>query len=200
MENAYVGMVAGLLILLASMASVEFGLSVALIEIAFGVVAGNFLGLHTTPWLDFLASFASIVLTFLAGAEVDVPLMREKLKESVVIGGISFAAPFFGAWAFCQFVLGWSLQASQLTGVALSTTSLAVVYAVLVETGLTAHPTGKLIMAATFVTDFGTAAALRLLFIPPNWWLLAFVAVSVAIIVGMPALHPWFFARYGNRA
>ena len=199
MENAYVGMVAGILILLASMASVELGLSVALIEIAFGVVAGNFLGLHTTPWLDFLASFASIVLTFLAGAEVDVTLMREKLKESVVIGGISFAAPFFGAWAFCQFVLGWPLQASQLTGVALSTTSLAVVYAVLVETGLTAHTTGKLIMAATFVTDFGTAAALSLLFIRPNWWLLAFVAVSVAIIVGMPALHRWFFARYGNR-
>jgi len=89
MENAYVGMVAGILILLASMASVELGLSVALIEIAFGVVAGNFLGLHTTPWLDFLASFASIVLTFLAGAEVDVTLMREKLKESVVIGGIT---------------------------------------------------------------------------------------------------------------
>ncbi len=199
MENAYVGMVAGILILLASMASVELGLSVALIEIAFGVVAGNFLGLHTTPWLDFLASFAGIVLTFLAGAEVDVTLMREKLKESVVIGGISFAAPFVGAWAFCQFVLGWPLQASQLTGVALSTTSLAVVYAVLVETGLTAHTTGKLIMAATFVTDFGTAAALSLLFIRPNWWLLVFVAVSVVIIVGMPALHRWFFPRYGNR-
>ncbi len=199
MENAYIAMVAGILILLASMASVELALSVALVEIAFGVVAGNFLGLHTTLWLDFLASFASIVLTFLAGAEVDVPLMREKLKESVLIGGISFVAPFFGAWLFCQFVLGWSVQASQLTGVALSTTSLAVVYAVLVETGLTAHPTGKLLMAATFVTDFGTAVALSLLFIRPTWWLLPFVAVSAVIIGIMPALHRWFFARYGRR-
>src|SRR5262249_41636920 len=111
MENAYIAMVAGILVLLASMASVELALSVALVEIAFGVVAGNFLGLHATPWLDFLAGFASIVLTFLAGAEVDVPLMREKLKESLVIGGISFAAPFAGAWIFCQFVLGWPLQA-----------------------------------------------------------------------------------------
>jgi len=199
MENLYIAMVAGLLILLASMASVELGLSVALIEIALGVVAGNFLGLHTTPWIDFLASFAGIVLTFLAGAEVDVPLMREKLKESLVIGGISFAAPFFGAWLFSQYVLGWSLQTSQLTGVALSTTSLAVVYAVLVETGLTAHPTGKLIMAATFVTDFGTAVALNLLFIRPTWWLLLFLAVSAAVIVVMPRLHAWFFSRYGNR-
>jgi len=199
MDSAYIAMMAGGLILLASMASVEFGLSVALIEIAFGVIAGNFLGLQTTPWLDFLASFAGIVLTFLAGAEVDVGLMRKKLKESLLIGGISFAAPFFGAWVFCQYVLGWPLQTAQLTGIALSTTSLAVVYAVLVETGLTEHPTGKLIMAATFVTDFGVAAALSLLFIHPNWWLVLFVAVSVAIIVIMPALHRWFFARYGNR-
>jgi Kef-type K+ transport system membrane component KefB len=192
-------MMAGILILLASMASVEMGLSVALIEIAFGVVAGNVFGLATTPWLDFLAGFAGIVLTFLAGAEVDVALMRTRLKESLVIGGISFAAPFVGTWAFCQYVLGWPLPAAQLAGVALSTTSLAVVYAVLVETGLTAHPTGKLLMAATFVTDFGVAATLSLLFIRPTWWLLVFAAVSVAIIAGMPPLHRWFFARYGRR-
>jgi Kef-type K+ transport system membrane component KefB len=199
MDNLYIAMVAGLLILLASMASVELGLSVALVEIGLGVLAGNFLGLQATPWLDFLASFAGIVLTFLAGAEVDVPLMRAKLKESLVIGGLSFVAPFFGTWVFCEYVLGWPLPTAQLAGVALSTTSLAVVYAVLVETGLTRHAIGKLIMAATFVTDFGVAAALSLLFIRPNRWLVAFVAVSVAMIVLMPALHRWFFARYGGR-
>jgi len=199
MDDLWIAMLAGILILLAGMASVELGLSVALIEIGFGVIAGNVLGLHTTPWLDFLASFAGIVLTFLAGAEVDVPLMRERLKESFLIGGISFAAPFFGAWVFCQYVLGWPLQTAQLTGVALSTTSLAVVYAVLVETGLTAHPAGKLMMAATFVTDFGTAVALSVLFIRPNRWLAVFVAVSAAVILIMPRLHRWFFARYGGR-
>jgi Kef-type K+ transport system membrane component KefB len=199
MDNLYIAMVAGILVLLASMASVELGLSVALIEIAFGIAAGNFLGLHSTPWIDFLASFAGIVLTFLAGAEVDVPVMRERLKENLLIGGISFAAPFVGAWLFSQYILGWPLHTALLTGVALSTTSLAVVYAVLVETGLTAHPTGKLIMAATFVTDLGTAAALSLLFIRPTWWLPIFLAVSVTVIVVMPRLHAWFFARYGNR-
>jgi Kef-type K+ transport system membrane component KefB len=199
MENAYVAMLAGILILLASMASVELGLSVALIEIAVGVLAGNVLGLHATPWIDFLASFAGIVLTFLAGAEVDVPVMRARLKESLVIGGLSFAAPFFGTWAFCQYGLGWPLPTAQLAGVALSTTSLAVVYAVLVETGLTTHAIGKLIMAATFVTDFGVAAALSLLFVRPSWWLLPFAAVSAAVIALMPALHRGFFARYGGR-
>ena len=199
MENLLIAAIAGLLILVASIASVELRVSVALIEISLGVVAGNFLGLTSPPWMDFLASFGSILLTFLAGAEVDPRVMREKLKESVLIGGVSFAAPFVGAWLFCAWVLGWPGAAAQIAGVALSTTSLAVVYAVLVETGLTLTPLGKLIMASTFVTDFGTALALALLFIRPTWWLVPFLGVSVLAIWAMVALQPWFFARYGER-
>jgi len=199
MENLLIAVIAGLLVLLASVASVELGVSVALIEISLGVVAGNFLGLTSPPWMDFLSAFGSILLTFLAGAEVDARVMQEKLKESVLIGGLSFAAPFVGAWLFCAWVLGWSTPAAQIAGVALSTTSLAVVYTVLVETGLTLTPIGKLIMASTFVTDFGTALALALLFIRPTWWLVPFLGVSVLVIWAMVALQPWFFARYGER-
>ena len=199
MEYTWIAMMTGLLILLASMVSVELGISVALIEISLGIIAGNFLGVHSTPWIDFLAGFASIVLTFLAGAEVDPDLMREKFKESALIGGLSFILPLLGTWTFCYLVVRWTNQASQIAGVALSTTSLAVVYAVLVETGLTHAPIGKLIMAATFVTDLGTALALSLLFIRPTWWIIPFVLVSAGLIVGMPRMKPWFFSRYGNR-
>jgi Kef-type K+ transport system membrane component KefB len=199
MDTLWVAMIAGVLILLASVVSVEAGISVALIEITLGVIAGNFLGLTSPPWMDFLASFASILLTFLAGAEVDHAVLREKLKESFLIGGVSFVAPFVGAWLVCAWVLGWSTPASQIAGVALSTTSLAVVYAVLVETGLTHTAIGKLIMASTFVTDFGVALALAVLFIRPTWWLLPFLGVSVLAIAAMIALQPWFFHRYGDR-
>lgn len=199
MESLWIAMIASVLILLASMASVEAGISVALIEISLGVIAGNFLGLQSPPWMDFLASFAGILLTFLAGAEVDHQVLREKFKESVLIGGVSFLAPFVGAWLFCAWALGWSTPAAQIAGVALSTTSLAVVYAVLVETGLTHSALGKLIMASTFVTDLGVAVALAVLFIRPTWWLVPFLGMSVLIIVVMIALQPWFFRRYGDR-
>lgn len=199
MEDLYTVTILAFLILLASMASVELGLSVAIIEIVFGVFAGNVLGIQPRPWLDFLAGFASIVLTFLAGAEVDPDLLRTKFKESALIGGVSFLAPFLLAWAFAQFALGWEPRAAQVAGVALSTTSLAVVYAVLVETGLTDTDIGKLIMAATFVTDFGTALALSILFIQPTFWLIPFVAFSALAIWLMPRLETWFFSRYGNR-
>jgi Kef-type K+ transport system membrane component KefB len=199
MESLLIAVIAGVLVLLASLASVELGVSVALIEITLGVIAGNVLGLTSPPWMDFLASFGSILLTFLAGAEVDPRIMREKLTESLLIGGVSFVAPFVGAWVFCAGVLGWTTPAAQIAGVALSTTSLAVVYAVLVETGLTLRPLGKLIMASTFVTDFGVALALAGLFIRPTWWLLPFLAVSVFVIWAMVRLQPWFFTRYGER-
>ena len=57
------------LILVASIVSVEFGISVAIIEIGFGVAGASLFGLQPTPWIDFVGSFAGIVLTFLAGAE-----------------------------------------------------------------------------------------------------------------------------------
>lgn len=199
MDPLLIATIVGFSILIASMLSVELGLSVAIIEIVFGVVAGNAFGVVTTPWIDFLASFASIVLTFLAGAEVDPSVLRRKLKESMVIGGLSFVLPFIGAGLFAFFVAGWDLRQSEIAGIALSTTSLAVVYAVLVETGLTNTEIGKTIMAATFVTDLGTAVALSLLFITPTPYLALFIVVSIAVIGAMLLLERWFFARYGDR-
>ncbi|MGH2377060.1 MAG: cation:proton antiporter [Candidatus Limnocylindria bacterium] len=187
------------LVLFASMISVELGVSVAIFEIAFGVLAGNFLGMRATPPIDFLAAFAGIVLTFLAGAEVDPGVLRQKVKVSVLVGGLSFLLPFAGAAAFAYTVAGWNTQQSLIAGIALSTTSLAVVYAVLVETGLNRTEIGKVIMAATFVTDLGTVLALTLLFARPSPFLALFAVVSVGVIVLMLGLQRWFFRRYGDR-
>jgi len=163
------------------------------------VVSGNAADVTTPEWLVFLASFAGVVLTFLAGAEVDVLQLRREWKASTAIGLVSFGAPFLVAAAAAYWGLGWSGDASKIAGVALSTTSLAVVYAVLVETRLNQTEIGKRIMAATFVTDLGTVAALSVLFVTPNVWFVPFAAVSVALIVGLPRIAPWFFARFGDR-
>jgi Kef-type K+ transport system membrane component KefB len=186
-------------ILVASMISVEIGLSVALLELAAGVIVGNAFHPHLPDWLSFIGSFAGIVLTFLAGAEVDVPQFKREWHASVSIGTVSFFAPFLTAGAFAYWALGWTFKQSEIAGIALSTTSLAVVYAVLVETGLNQELVGKRLMSATFVTDFGTAAALSILFIKPNVWIAPFVVVSVLLVVVLPRIAPWFFGRYGDR-
>jgi len=70
------------LVLVASIALVELGVTVALIELTLGVAAGNLFHLHSQDWLDFLATFGSIVLTFLAGMEVDPAYLRLRAKAS----------------------------------------------------------------------------------------------------------------------
>ncbi len=191
--------VLGAVVLVSSMVSVELGVTVALIELTLGVVAGNAFHLHSQDWLDFIAKFASIVLTFLAGMEVDPRYMRDRAKATVTLGVASFAGPFVAASLVSYFLIGWTAKASLIAGTALSTTSLAVVYAVLVERGLTTSNVGKLLMSATFVTDLCTAIALSAIFIKPNIWFPAFIVVSVALIVALPHIARPFFRRYGDR-
>ena len=181
MKADYVPLIIGLLVLIASLISLTAGLSVAIIEMILGVIAGN-LGLQSEEWMIYLASFGGIILTFLAGTEIDTRLMKARFKESFLIGFFSFLLPFGGTFLFTYFISGWALQASLIAGVALSCTSLAVIYSVLVETGLTKTEIGKLLMAATFITDMCTALALSIIFIKPTLYTLVFIAVSLVVI------------------
>jgi Kef-type K+ transport system membrane component KefB len=182
MHADYIPLIVGGLVLIASLISLRVGVSVAIIEILLGVISGN-LGLGTEDWMVYLANFGGIILTFLAGTEIDTKMMKENFKECFLIGSFSFLAPFSGIFLYTYYVSHWSLQASLIGGTALSTTSLAVVYSVLVETGLSKTVIGKKIMSATFITDMGTALALSVLFIKPNLYTLLFVVVSTVLIV-----------------
>jgi Kef-type K+ transport system membrane component KefB len=190
------------LAVLASLVSIRLGISVAIVEILVGVVAGNFLGVSagSETWLPFLAGIGSVVLTFLAGAEIDPVAMRRTWKASSSIGLVSFLAPFLAAWLLTDLVLRWTWDASLLAGVALSTTSVAVVYVVLIETGASKTPTGKLILSACFITDLGTALALSLLFVRPNEYIFLLIAAVVAATLTAPQLFDWLFARLKGRA
>src|ERR1035438_10107384 len=145
--------------LLASFISIRISVSVALVESLVGAVFGNIPGIKEhivqTSFTTFLAGVGSILLTFLAGAEIDPVSLKKHWKASVTIGLLSFLLPLLGAFGICKFVLGWHLHAAEIGGIALSTTSVAVVYAVMVETGLNRQDIGKLILAACFVTDLG---------------------------------------------
>src|SRR6516162_2497362 len=101
-------------ILAASTVSVEIGISVALIELFLGVVVGNAFNLDVPSWLAFIGTFAGIVLTFLAGAEVDVPQFRREWHASVSIGLVSFFAPFVVVGLLCYYALDWSRRQAEI--------------------------------------------------------------------------------------
>jgi Kef-type K+ transport system membrane component KefB len=189
--------------LLASVVSIKIAVPAALVEIVVGALAGNIPGIreHVTQTgvVVFLASVGSLVLTFLAGAEIDPVSLRGHWKASLSIGLVSFALPFGAAFGFCRLVLGWHLHAAEIGGIALSTTSVAVVYAVMVETGLNRHDLGKLILAACFITDLGTVLALGGLFATFGWLLLVFAAVSAVTVALVPRLLRLAIRYFGHR-
>ncbi len=187
------------LALAASLISIWAAISVALIEIMVGAVAGNSIGLSLAPWVNYLAGFGAILLTFLAGTEIDAKVVRKNLWASLGIGVVSFAAPYVGVLLFAHFVAGWPWDQAQIAGIALSTTSVAVVYAVMVETGLNKTELGKIILAACFVTDLGTVLALGIVFANYSWLLLGFAALTALAMVALPRFAPWFFAKVGHR-
>ena len=195
------------LALIAGLFSIWLRISTALSEIVVGTVAQLIFGavigsavLGTDEsWIKFLCGVGAIVLTFLAGAELDPAVFKLKWKEAVAVGLASFFFPFLGCAAGAHYVLGWEVMPSWLAGVAMSTTSVAVVYAVMLEFGFNVTDYGKTVLAACFVTDLGTVVALGLIFAPFTMKTVIFVGVGIAAFVVLPWLTPRFFRRYGNR-
>src|SRR5215469_11039396 len=191
------------LALLASVVSIRIAVPAALVEIVVGALAGNIPGIREhvtqTDVVTFLASVGPLVLTFLAGAEIDPVSLRGHWKASLSIGVVSFLLPFLAAFGFCGLVLRWHLHAAEIGGVALSTTSVAVVYAVMVETGLNRQDLGKLILAACFITDLGTVLAPGGLFASYGWLLLVFLVVSTVTVAVLPRLLRFAVKHFGHR-
>jgi Kef-type K+ transport system membrane component KefB len=200
MENIWLASAVWIgLALASSLISIRLALSVALIEIMVGALGGNLIGLPLTPWVNYLAGFGAILLTFLAGAEVDMAVVRRNVGASIGIGVVSFLLPYVGCLLAARYLLGWPWPQAQIAGISLSTTSVAVVYAVMVETGLNKTELGKIILAACFITDLGTVLALGIVFAHFTIWLLAFAVVTIAVALLLPTVAPWFFAWVGRR-
>ena len=182
-------------------------LSIALVEICVGVAATAAIGWFSlgdllaanSEWVRFLAASGAVVLTFLAGAELDPDVVRAKLTEVTVVGLVGFFAPFLGCAAVAYYVLGWDTNASWLCGIALSTTSMAVVYAVMLETGFNKTEYGKGILAACFINDLGTVIALGLLFAPFTYKTIVFIVGSMAALALLPVTTAWLTKHYAYR-
>jgi glutathione-regulated potassium-efflux system ancillary protein KefC len=194
------------LAVVATLLSIWMRISTALSEIAVGTIAQLILGLAfgpavlgtDEPWVKFLAGIGAIVLTFLAGAELDPQVFKLKWKEAAAVGLASFSLPFLGCAAAAHYWLGWEVMPSWLAGVAMSTTSVAVVYAVMLEFGFNVTDYGKTILAACFITDLGTVLALGLIFAPFTGKTAIFLVAGVAVFVIVPWATQSLFKRYGG--
>ena len=195
------------LAVLSAVIAYHLKISIALVEICVGVIVAAIAGYFgkggeigsNHEWLKFLAASGAVLLTFLAGAELEPEVVRKKLKEVTVVGLVGFFAPFLGCTLIARYALDWNLQASFLCGVALSTTSMAVVYAVMLETGFNRTDFGKGILGACFINDLGTVLALGLLFAPFTYKTVIFIAVTIFVLFALPFTSRWLTRMYAHR-
>jgi Kef-type K+ transport system membrane component KefB len=187
-------------ILVAGIIGVRSRISSSIFEVFAGVLIANVVGMALPSWLDLFGTFGGLVLTFLAGAEVEFVLLKSKAKESLAIGTMAFAAPLLGIFLFLTLATDWTFHARLAGSLALTTTSVAVVFAVLTEYGIIKVPFARTIIAVTFVNDILTLIGVN--FISPsfNLFSLLFLLTLVALVPTVPRLLRVVVRTYGKKA
>jgi len=150
-------------------------------------------------WMKFCAGVAAIMLTFLAGSELNPDSLKSKFREISIVGLTGFFAPFAGAALVSHFLIGWDLRASLLAGIALSTTSMAVVYSVMLEYGLNKTSFGKSLLGSCFVNDLGTVIGLGLIFAPFTYKTIIFIVVTVSLVFFLPPVTDYLIKHYAYK-
>ncbi len=198
--SLYAPAIIAVAIVVAGIIGIKSRISSSIFEVAAGLIIANVLGVSLPSWLDFLGTFGGLVLTFLAGAEVEFILLRKQAKVSFGIGTVAFVAPLLGIIGFLTVFTNWSWDARLAGGLALTTTSVAVVYAVLAEYELIKLPVAKTIISVTFVNDILTLIGINFVHISFDWVTLAFIVVLLALVPIVPKLLSNIVRNYGNRA
>ncbi|MBM2816889.1 MAG: conserved rane protein of unknown function [Ignavibacteria bacterium] len=196
-----------LLAIISTILANRLKISITLMEITigalFGYVAYKFdffdkLEINS-DWLQFISGSGVILLTFLAGTELDPFTLKQKLKEISGIGIFGFFVPFTGSFLLSYFILGWEFQSSLLAGITLSTASMAVVYAVMLENGLNTTEFGKSIIGACFINNLVAVIGLGLLFTPFTYRTVIFILVCLILIKLLPTITVYLTKEFGNK-
>lgn len=175
----------------------ELGISSAILEIVAGVILAVFVeDMASLDWLRFLANLGMLGLMFMAGFEIDVERLRGTWKASFCIGVLALVLPLSGVFAVARYGLGLEFPAAGLVAIALSTTSLALVYHALKDKGLLDSDAGQALLGAASVVDVLSMVALAVLLGDVGWGTAIFLLVVVPVIVGLPKIGRWIFRRY----
>lgn len=185
-----------LLVIIAGIISIEVGISTAIFEILAGIIGANVLGLESVAWIDFLANFGLLGIMFFAGFETNGEMIRKYYKQSLSIGLASYVIPFILTFLVTFFVLNLNVQSSLLMGIAMSTTSLALVYPLLKEKGILNRRNGQILLTSAMVVDIVSMFSLTLIFGGFSKYTLIFIIAILGSLYVLPKLGRMLFARY----
>ncbi len=152
-----------------------------------------------TPWIVFLAGAGALLLTFLAGTELEPSSLKGMWREAAVTGAVSFCTPLIGVVAVARFVLGWSMPASSLAAVALSTACVSVVYTIMLDSQMNRTRLGQSLLAASYVNNLFSATVMCVLLATMTSRVFISLAISAAVFAVMPFASGRVLGRFRSR-
>ncbi len=185
-----------LLIFVAGILSLELGISVAIMEILSGILAGNLFRLISSSWIDNLSLFGLLGLMFFAGFDTDVNLLKRNWRSSLAIGTASFGVPFILLSVLGLFWLGVEPREALLLAIGLSTTSVALLYSMMNEKKLVSREDRQLLMSAAMVVDITSIFFLAFVFEGLTIVSLLFFLFSLVFLAQIPKLGNLLIRRY----
>ena len=160
------------------------------LEVIAGLIVGNFFLFEPNQTLNILSGMGILVLMYMAGLEIDFDFLKKKIKPSLYIGGLNFFIPFFGISFFCYYIYNMLFIQAILIALALSTTSIAIVFPILASKGKLTQDM-KLILSSVMIVDI-----ICMIFL--GFFSSAFSYLTLIFIVFM-ALLTYFFPYLGRK-
>jgi len=155
--------------------------------------------------LDILSTFGIVFLLFLAGLEIDLKLLRETAKTSIIIGVVATLIPLL-LGVFLLLSMGYELAVAVVFGIVLSVTAGGTIIAILMDLNAVNTRLGAILVAAgaaddvleVFLLSFITiliqgGSYVQLVFFPAQ--LMLFVAISFVLFKLVAKILPYVKTR-----
>ena len=188
----------GLLILLAGVVSIEIGVSTAMIEIIVGVIGSNLLGIRSESWFDFIANYGLLGIMLFAGFETNPDVLKKHAKKNLVIGFVGYFFPFTSIFITTFLILRYPLNVCILLSLGLSTTSLALVYAVIRERQAWSTPTIQIMLGSAMIMDMLSMLTLTLLISQVSYDLIIYGLSLILVLFFAIKVSPRLIKRYSG--
>ncbi len=176
------------LLLAAAFIAELLDIAVAIVELITGVFA-SLIGLSPEGILSVLSMIGGVLLMFIVGSEIEIDVLIKNFRTSLIVGLSSFLAPALASFIIL-FRMGLGFRASWLVAIALSTTSMAVVHAILMSKGLLNKEIGQVILASAMVTDASSIIAMALVMVKATYLIVLYVIMFFTVpMIFRKALH-----------
>ncbi|ODS35314.1 MAG: hypothetical protein A7316_02580 [Candidatus Altiarchaeales archaeon WOR_SM1_86-2] len=144
-------------ILLGSFIAAELGIATSIVILLSGIIAHYTVSFDAPGIIEVLANIGLLTLLYVAGLEIDFDLMREELKTTFIMGFSAIIYLFGAVLILTTFFLGFEPYTALLATIALSATSIAVIYPILrSREGGDLDKNGKLILSSAMIAELCT--------------------------------------------